>query len=70
MWDPFLDAAVVNNELPPGRPRSDIRLWLGNVTKMVMRGLEDGDGDVNRYRSILRNFVAPAFTSTNAQVSA
>jgi AcrR family transcriptional regulator len=66
MWDPFLDAAVANNELPPGPPRSDIRLWLSNVTEMVMRGLEDGDGDVKRYRSILRRFVAPAFASANA----
>src|SRR3984893_2094419 len=27
MWDPVLDAAVANNELPPGLPRSDIHLW-------------------------------------------
>jgi AcrR family transcriptional regulator len=67
MWDPLLDAAVANNELPPGLPRSDIHLWLGNVTVMVMRGLEDGDGDVRRYRSILRRFVAPAFASAKAQ---
>ena len=68
MWDPVLDAAVANSELPPGLPRSDIHLWLGNVTKMVMRGLEDGDGDVRRYRSILRRFVVPAFASAKAQV--
>src|ERR1700723_4154763 len=67
MWDPVLDAAVANNELPPGLPRSDIHLWLGNVTVMVMRGLEDGEGDVRRYRSILRRFVAPAFAGANAQ---
>jgi len=67
MWDPLLDAAVANNELPPGLPRSDIHLWLGNVTVMVMRGLEDGDGDVRRYRSILRRFVAPAFAGAKAQ---
>jgi AcrR family transcriptional regulator len=67
MWDPVLDAAVANDELPPGLPRSDIHLWLGNVTKMVMRGLEDGDGDVRRYRSILRRFVAPAFASAKAK---
>jgi AcrR family transcriptional regulator len=66
MWDPVLDAAVANNELPPGLPRSDIHLWLGNVTLMVMRGLEDGDGDVRRYRSIVRRFVVPAFASANA----
>jgi AcrR family transcriptional regulator len=70
MWDPVLDAAVANNELPPGLPRSDIHLWLGNVTVMVMRGLEDGDGDVRRYRSILRRFVVPAFTSAKAPVGA
>jgi AcrR family transcriptional regulator len=63
MWDPLLDAAVANNELPPGLPRADIHLWLSNVTKMMMRGLEEGDGDVRRYRSILRRFVAPAFAS-------
>jgi AcrR family transcriptional regulator len=67
MWDPLLDAAVANNELPPGLPRSDIHVWLSNVTKMVMRGLEDGDGGVRRYRSILRRFVAPAFASAKAQ---
>ena len=64
MWDPVLDAAVANNELPPGLPRADIHLWLGNVTEIVMRGLEDGEGDVRRYRSILRRFVAPAFVSS------
>jgi AcrR family transcriptional regulator len=70
MWDPVLDAAVANNELPPGLPRSDIHLWLGNVTKIVMRGLEDGDGDVRRYRSILRRFVVPAFTGADAPAAA
>jgi AcrR family transcriptional regulator len=64
LWDPILDAAVANNELPPGLPRSDIHLWLGNVAKMVMRGLEEGDGDLKRYRSVLRRFVAPAFQNT------
>jgi AcrR family transcriptional regulator len=68
MWDPVLDAAVANNELPPGLPRSDIHLWLGDVTLMVMRGLEDGEGDVRRYRSILRRFVVPAFASANPGV--
>jgi AcrR family transcriptional regulator len=68
-WDPILDTAVANNELPAGLPRLDIHLWLGNVAKMVMRGLEDGDGDLKRYRSILRRFVAPAFTFEKNQVS-
>jgi AcrR family transcriptional regulator len=68
MWDPVLDAALANNELPPGLPRSDIHLWLGDVTLMVMRGLEDGEGDVRRYRSILRRFVVPAFASARAPV--
>ena len=63
--DPYLDAAVANDELPRGLPRSDIHLWLGDVTKMVMRGLEDGDGDLKRYRSILRRFVAPAFAGSD-----
>jgi AcrR family transcriptional regulator len=70
MWDAILDAAVANNELPPGLPRSDIHLWLGNVTVMVMRGLEEGDGDIRRYRSILRRFVVPAFVSAIAPVGA
>ena len=70
MWDPILDAAVANNELPPGLPRSDIHLWLGDVTKMVMRGLEDGEGDVRRYRSILRRFVVPAFCARGANRTA
>jgi AcrR family transcriptional regulator len=64
IWDRYLDAAVASNELPRGLPRSDIHLWLGNLTKMVMRGIEDGDGDLKRYRSILRRFVAPAFTGS------
>src|SRR5271169_1055604 len=68
MWDPLLDAAVANNELPPGLARSDIHLWLGNVTVIVMRGLEDGDGGVRRYRSILRRFVVPAFVGSKAPV--
>jgi AcrR family transcriptional regulator len=66
MWDPILDAAVANNELPVGLPRLDIHLWLGDVTKMVMRGLEDGEADVRRYRSILRRFVVPAFIGADA----
>ncbi len=70
LWDPFLDAALANNELPPGLPRPDIYLWVGNVAKMLMRGLEDGDADVKRYRSILRRFVAPAFASANGRVTA
>jgi AcrR family transcriptional regulator len=68
LWDPYLDAAVANNELPPGLPRSDVHLWLGNVTKMVMRGLDDGEGDLKRYRSILRRFAAPAFTKAQVGV--
>ena len=70
LWDPYLDAAIANNELPPGLPRSDIYLWIGNVGKMLMRGLDDGDGDLKRYRSILRRFIAPAFASPTAHVSA
>jgi AcrR family transcriptional regulator len=68
LWDPYLDAAVANDELPPGLPRSDIHLWLGNVTKIVMRGLDDGDGDLKRYRSILRRFAAPAFSRAQVGV--
>jgi AcrR family transcriptional regulator len=63
LWDSYLDAALANKELPPGVTVSDIYLWIGNVGKMLMRGLEDGDGDVKRYRSILRRFVAPAFAA-------
>jgi len=70
IWDPYLDTAIANNELSPGVPRSDIHLWLGNLLKMVMRGVEDGEGDLKRYRSIMRRFVAPAFASPNAQVGA
>ena len=66
LWDSYLDAAVAANELPPGVTRSDIYLWMGNVGKILMRGLDEGDGDLKRYRSILRRFVAPAFTSANA----
>ena len=65
IWDPYLDTAIANNELPPGLPRSDIHLWLGNLTKMVMLGMEDGEGDLKRFRSILRRFVAPAFAGSS-----
>lgn len=68
LWDRYLDTAVANGELPRGWPRSDIHLWLGGLGKMVMRGLVDGDGDLKRYRSILRRFVAPAFAGSNGQV--
>jgi hypothetical protein len=64
LYDPYLDAAVANNELPQGLPRADFYLWLGDLTKMVMRGLVDGEADLKRYRSIMRRFVAPAFAGT------
>jgi AcrR family transcriptional regulator len=70
MWDPLLDAALAKNELPPGLSLSDIHLWLGNVGKMLMRGLDDGEADLKRYRSVLHRFIAPAFGSPNAHVSA
>jgi AcrR family transcriptional regulator len=66
LFDPYLDAAVANNELPLGLPRPDAHLWLGHVVKMVMRGLDDGEGDLERYRSILRRFVAPAFVGADS----
>jgi AcrR family transcriptional regulator len=66
LWDPFLDAAYVNNELPRGLPRSDIIQWLNSLGLMLMHGLENGDGDLKRYRSILRRFVAPAFAGSQA----
>ena len=68
LWDPFLDAAYANNELPHGLSRSDIILWLQGLGLMLMRGLEDGDADLERYRSILRRFVAPAFAGSQPQV--
>jgi AcrR family transcriptional regulator len=64
--DPYLDAAVANDELPRGLPRADFYLWLGGLTKMVMRGLDDGEGDLKRYRSILRRFVVPALAGSTA----
>jgi AcrR family transcriptional regulator len=67
LFDPYLDAAIANGELPHGLPRADIHLFLGTLAKMLMRGLEDGDGDLKRYRSILQRFVAPAFVSSHAQ---
>ncbi|TMS53372.1 TetR/AcrR family transcriptional regulator [Mycobacterium sp. DBP42] len=60
-FDPFLDVAYVNNELPRDLPRTDVYLWLSNLVWMLLRGLEGGEIDVARYRSILRRFVAPAF---------
>jgi AcrR family transcriptional regulator len=60
-WDPFLDEAARNNELPLGMSRPDIHLWLADLGLMLMRGLEEGDADVHYYRTMLRRFVAPAF---------
>ncbi len=70
MWDPLLDAALAKNELPPGLPRSDVHLWLGGLGKMLMQGLDDGEGDLERYRSVLHRFIDPAFGSPNSRVSA
>jgi hypothetical protein len=64
--DPYLDAAVANDELPRGLPRADYYLWLGDLTKMVMRGVDDGVGDLKRYRSILRRFAVPALAGSTA----
>lgn len=64
-WDPFLDPAYVDNKLSRDIPRSDIYLWLSSLGLMLMRGLDDTN-DPNRYRSILRNFVAPAFATATA----
>ena len=62
-WDPFLDAAIRAGTMPDGLARRDIHLWLRNLCLMIMRSLEDGDGDTKRYRTILQSFVAPAFTA-------
>jgi hypothetical protein len=35
---------------------------------MVTHSLDDGEGDVWRYQSILRRFVVPAFARANAKV--
>jgi hypothetical protein len=37
---------------------------------MLMRGLDDGEGDLERYRSVLHRFIDPAFGSPNPHVSA
>ena len=66
LWDPLLDIALANNELPRGLSRSDGILWLHSLGLMLMRGLEDNDADLVRYPSILRRFVAPAFAGTQA----
>ena len=61
-WDPFLDPAYVNNTLSREISRPDVYLWLTNLGLMLMRGLDETH-DTNRYRSILRHFVAPAFAA-------
>jgi AcrR family transcriptional regulator len=68
LFDPYLDAGVASNQLLLGLPRPDAYMWLGHVVKMVMRGLDDGEGDLERYRSILRRFVAPALVSSGTHV--
>jgi hypothetical protein len=35
-----------------------------------MQGLDDGEGDLDRYRSVLHRFIDPAFGSPNSRVSA
>ena len=68
LFDPYLDTAVANDRLLLDLPRSDVHVWLGHVVRMVMRGLEDGEGDLERYRSILRRFVTPALVSLDSQI--
>jgi AcrR family transcriptional regulator len=70
LFDPYLDAAVANNELPQGLPRADFYLWLGDLVQMLMRGLDTGVGDLKRYRSILHRFVTPALVISNAPTGA
>jgi AcrR family transcriptional regulator len=62
-WDPILDDAIRAGALPEGLARPDIHLWLRSLSLMVMRGLDEGDGDVRRYRTILKTFVGPAFSA-------
>jgi AcrR family transcriptional regulator len=62
-WDPVLDDAIRAGTMPKGLARPDIHLWLRNLCLMVMRGLDEGEGDIRRYRTILRTFVAPAFSA-------
>jgi AcrR family transcriptional regulator len=62
-WDPFLDAAIRAGTMPEGLARRDIHLWLRNLCLMIMRSLEEGDGNIKRYRTILQAFVGPAFTA-------
>src|SRR6476646_1065991 len=38
LFDPCLDAAVTDGELPHGLPRADVHLWFGSLATMVMRG--------------------------------
>jgi AcrR family transcriptional regulator len=64
-WDPFLDPAYINNKLSRHIPRSDIYLWLSTLGLMLMRGLDETN-DQNRYRAIMREFVAPAFSAPEA----
>jgi AcrR family transcriptional regulator len=61
-WDPFLDPAYVSNKLSRDIPRPDVYLWLSSLGLMLMRGLDESN-DANRYRAILRHFVAPAFAA-------
>ncbi|RUP31507.1 MAG: TetR/AcrR family transcriptional regulator [Mycolicibacterium sp.] len=63
-WDPFLDAAYVNNKLSRDIPRSDVYVWLSNLVMMLMRGIDETN-DLSRQRSLLRHFVAPAFAAPN-----
>ena len=65
-WDPFLDHAYANKDLSAEVPRSDLYMWMGDLGLMLMRGLDSGDSSVERYRSLLTQFVAPAFTRTSA----
>lgn len=67
LFDPYLDAAVAEGALPSRLPRADFHLWFGNLATMVMRGLEDGEGTLRRYRWILHRFVAPAFAATSGR---
>lgn len=66
-WDPFLDAAEERGELRSGLDRHEVHVWLGSVGLMLMSIL-DREELPNRaaMRSLVRQFVLPAFVATDA----
>ncbi len=64
-WNPFFDAAEKRGQLRPGLDRHEVHVWLGNVGLILMSILEREElPNPAAMRSLIRQFVVPAFVSS------